>query len=224
MSATRPSIPRPPASMLWFLYIAAGIGCPEIGRLYQRDAKTVLWWLRQAGIPTRARGANQSVWLSPGHRMNLGRKRSRAERLAIREATMRRGGVPYLRNGVHWLHTVPRETNPNWKGGATPERQEFYRSPEWKAACTTVWQRANACCERCGLDFRTVDRNVQRFHLHHVVSFAVRELRAEPSNLVLLCRPCHLWVHSAANVAREFLQQAEAQRATPTLFDLEEAA
>lgn len=31
------------------------------------------------------------------------------------------------------------------------------------------------------------------------------ELRAVPSNLALLCRPCHLWVHSRQNVNREFL-------------------
>lgn len=223
---------RPPASMLWFLYVAAGLGCPDIGRIYRRDPSTIRLWLVGAGIQTRPRGSDKRQWLKSGHRMNLGRKRSREERLAIRAATIRRGGVPYLRNGKHWLHTVPPEQNPNWRGGATPERQEFYRSPEWRSACCAVWKRANACCERCGLDFRTVDRKrVGAFHVHHIVRFEVRELRAEPSNLALLCRPCHLWVHSAANVEREFhrdaiwyCQQAEQQRATPSLFDLEEAA
>lgn len=215
---------RPPSSMLWWLYVAEGLGCPDIGRIYQRDATTVRLWLVKSGIPTRPRGSDQRQWIKPGNQLCLGRKRPRHERLAIREATMRRGGVPYLRNGKHWLHTVPAEQNPNWKGGATPERQEFYRSPEWKAACVAVWKRADACCERCRLDFRTLDRRTARFHVHHIVSFAVRELRAVPSNLALLCRPCHLWVHSSANVERAFLKQAEGERATPSLFDLEEAA
>ncbi|MDZ4254117.1 MAG: hypothetical protein U1A72_16240, partial [Sulfuritalea sp.] len=148
---------RPPASLLWFLYVAAGLGCPDIGRLYKRDPKTVFWWLRQACIPTRARGADQRQWLKPGHHMNLGRKRTADEVRNIRAATMRRGGVPYMRGGKHWLRTVPREANPNWKGGITAERQAFYATSEWKAACCAVWARADACCERCCLDSRTVD-------------------------------------------------------------------
>lgn len=223
MSRTLSTIERPPASLLWWLYVSEGMGCPEIARMYERDGKTVFWWLKQAGIQTRPRGSDKRVWLKPGHSMNLGRKRTASERQSIREATMRRGGVPYLRNGVHWLKDLPPDANPNWKGGATPERQEFCRSPEWKAAVRTVWRRANACCERCGLDWRTVDRKTTpTFPLHHIVSFAVRELRAVPSNLVLLCRPCHLWVHSRANVERQFLEQAERSQATPSLFDFDE--
>lgn len=48
---------RPPASLLWFLYVAAGMGCPEIGRLLERDATTVRLWLVRAGVQTRARGS-----------------------------------------------------------------------------------------------------------------------------------------------------------------------
>lgn len=71
MSATRSSTARPPASLLWWLYVAEGMGCPAIGALFERDPKTVLWWLRQAGIPTRPRGSDRRQWLKPGHRMNL---------------------------------------------------------------------------------------------------------------------------------------------------------
>jgi len=39
------------------------------------------------------------------------------------------------------------------------------------------------------------------------VSFAVRELRAVVDNLVLLCRPCHLWVHSNANTQKLYLKE-----------------
>ena len=41
---------------------------------------------------------------------------------------------------------------------------------------------------------------------HHVASFAVVELRMEVSNLVLLCEPCHYWVHGADNTLREFIE------------------
>lgn len=39
------------------------------------------------------------------------------------------------------------------------------------------------------------------------MSFAVRELRAVVDNLVLLCRLCHLWVHSNANTQKLYLKE-----------------
>jgi predicted HNH restriction endonuclease len=47
------------------------------------------------------------------------------------------------------------------------------------------------------------------FHIHHVVSFMVRELRAEPDNLVLLCKKCHLFVHSRKNKTSEFIKELD---------------
>lgn len=206
MSATKSKIARPDVATLRRLYSDEKRGCPEIGRLYERDAKTVLWWLRQAGIPTRKRGQNKAVQFKKGERSRFAGRRHTPEALPkVREATIRRGGVPYLRNGQHWLKGQPPSANGRWLGGVTPERQAFYRSPEWKAACVIVWHRADARCERCGKDHRTIDRKKDRFHVHHIVSFAVRALRAEPTNLALLCWDCHLFVHSKANVKREFL-------------------
>jgi len=94
--------------------------------------------------------------------------------------------------------------NPNWQGGIAPERQAFYSSREWKSACAEVWKRDNATCQRCGL--RCKKRSHGTFHIHHIVGFADKELRANPSNLVLLCRPCHHFVHSKENVSREYLR------------------
>lgn len=214
MPRTSSIIPRPPAAFLRALYIDQQLGCPDIGRLFERDAKTVLYWLRQAGIQTRPRGSDQRQHFRKGGdpRSFAGTKHSAETRLKI--AASSAGRKPYLRDGQHWLRTVPADQNPNWKGGCTPERQEFYRTAEWKAACRAVWRRANACCERCDLDWRTVDRETEpTFHVHHIVSFQVKALRAVVSNLVLLCRPCHLWVHSNANAGREFLAPAESSLA-----------
>lgn len=226
MSATKSLVARPSADVLRDLYVTRGIGCPDIGRMFQRDPKTVFWWLRQAGIQTRARGSNPGPQFKKGDRGAFsGRRHSAASRQRIRASTVADGRVPYLRDGVHWLKGVPASLNPNWKGGITPDRQTFYRSREWKAVSVAVWTRANGCCERCGLDLRAVDRReVGTFHVHHIVAFAVRELRAEVTNLALLCRECHWFVHSAANVGHEYLKQADREMATPSLFDLEEAA
>ncbi|MDM0054066.1 HNH endonuclease [Variovorax fucosicus] len=226
MPATHSPYPRPAAQQLAQLYTTMGFSCPDIGWLYERDAKTVHYWLRQAGIPTRTRGSNTAVHFKTGERSAFAGRRHTPESIAkVKASTIADGRVPYLRGGQHWLKGLPPDANPNWKGGATPERQEFYRSAEWKVAVKAVWQRANACCERCALDWRTVDRSsTPTFHLHHRVSFAVRELRAAVGNLVLLCRPCHLWVHSSANVDRHFLLATERDPSAPNLFDMEEVA
>lgn len=200
---------RPAREWLEREYVQRERGCPDIGRELGRDASTIRLWLVEAGIPTRGRGRTRE---SAANRLKgQGALRGRGHRVEsiekIRAATLARGGVPYLRDGVHWLKDAPAEANPNWKGGLTPERQAFYRTPEWKTAVVAVWRRADACCERCGLDHRQV-RGEQTFHVHHVVSFAMRELRAIVSNLRLLCPACHRFVHSRANVHRELLGEA----------------
>jgi hypothetical protein len=91
--------------------------------------------------------------------------------------------------------------NPNWRGGISPERQGFYASFDWKQTVRAVWKRDEARCQRC--NSKAVRRS--EFHIHHIVSFAIRELRTELTNLVLLCTPCHQWVHSRSNVASMFL-------------------
>lgn len=88
--------------------------------------------------------------------------------------------------------------NPHWLGGITPERQALYSSQEWAKAVKAVWKRDRHVCQRCG-------KSDDKMHIHHIVTFAVVELRAEPSNLVLLCGKCHRWVHSRKNVNHEWI-------------------
>lgn len=217
MSATTSIYPRPAPARLAMLYTEMGLGCPDIGWLYDRDPKTVHVWLRSAGIPTRPRGSDPAQWFKRGGgdpRSFSGTKHSDATKKRISVSS--KGRTPYLRDGQHWLHTVAPDQNPNWKGGATPERQEFYRSPEWKRAVKSVWKRENGCCQRCALDWRIVDRaTTPSFHIHHLVSFATRELRASVENLALLCRPCHYWVHSNANVDGLFIKKSTEALCTP---------
>lgn len=91
--------------------------------------------------------------------------------------------------------------NPRWRGGVTPERQAIYASREWATAVKAVWKRDRATCQRCGA---RKDKS-NRFHIHHIGSFAdFPALRTDVDNLVLLCHPCHSWVHSKANKGGEF--------------------
>ena len=91
--------------------------------------------------------------------------------------------------------------NPNWKGGVTPERQTFYNSKEWREVVPKVWKRDKATCQKC----KHKKTEGDEFHIHHIISFEVEELRMVLSNLVLLCSDCHHWVHSNANVNNEFI-------------------
>ena len=95
------------------------------------------------------------------------------------------------------------ELNPNWRGGVTTERQAFYTGRAWKVACSAVWKRDRAKCCRCGLG--RDDSPDMPMHIHHIESFAVVAKRADIANLVLLCEVCHHFVHSKANVHREYL-------------------
>ena len=89
-----------------------------------------------------------------------------------------------------------------WKGGITPERQGFYASPDWAVAVKAVWKRDKAICQRCGKRARGQKGS---FHIHHRITFAVRDIRANIDNLVLLCRTCHLWAHSKANSKKVYI-------------------
>lgn len=94
------------------------------------------------------------------------------------------------------------EKNPAWRGGVTPLRQKLYKSMLWKKTVKAVYQRDNYLCVRCG----TSKLKKVQFHAHHIKLFATHPtLRFDLANLVTLCDSCHRWVHSNANVHKEFL-------------------
>lgn len=193
------------------LYWDRELSCVDIGKLVRRDPKTVWAWMRKVGIPTRQRAKTpQTKPFIRGHKLGIGRRHTDAAKEAIRKARILDGSKGlFLPNGDHVLKGRTGPDHPSWKGGATPERQAFYASDEWKSACVEVWHRADAYCERCGKDHRTIDRTKTHFCVHHIASFAeFPDLRATPQNLALLCRPCHLWVHSRANSKKEFIHES----------------
>lgn len=125
----------------------------------------------------------------------------------LRKHNILRREMSNIRSKKHWglageqngMYGRTGENSSNWKGGITPERQEFYISDEWKKACSEVYKRDNAQCQRCG--------NKDNLHVHHIVTFANKELRADINNLVLLCAKCHRFVHSKKNNNREYTRE-----------------
>jgi hypothetical protein len=98
------------------------------------------------------------------------------------------------------MYGVVGDKHPGWRGGVTPERQALYSSTEWAKASRIVWKRDGGKCRRCEKRYGECS-----IHIHHVESFANREKRSDPSNLILLCYDCHRFVHSKKNVNKEYI-------------------
>lgn len=188
-------------------YWVIGQTCNDIAREIGKDPKTVWKWMKDHGIPTKPRGHDERQHFKPGHDICVGRSHSEETKEKIRQARVRDGSKGlFLPNGDHVLKGRRGRDHPSWQGGSIPIRNAFYASEEWKSACVTVWHRDDAKCQNCGLDHRTIDRKERSFHVHHIKGFARNpDLRAEPSNLILLCDLCHRWVHSRANADKKFI-------------------
>lgn len=187
-------------------YVKNGLDCVQIGRIVKRDPKTVWNWLRDFGIPTRPRGSNPPPHTGSGEDNPFyGKKHSPETRKLLSDMAKEDGRVPYDPEIGSYMKGRKGQDTPGWKGGITPERQALYSSVEWGDAVKVVWARADAKCERCGKSHNATARGT--FHIHHIVGFANRELRAIPSNLVLLCKECHRFVHSKKNINHELIKE-----------------
>lgn len=170
--------PQPWWKRSWLLeqYVALGRSAAEIARDGGVTENAILFWLTKHKVKTR---------------------------------TMRE-----VRATKHWgasgvdnpMWNKFGELNPSWKGGVTGERQAFYVSRAWRAACAAVWKRDGATCRRCGLVHK--DTPDMPMHIHHIESFANATLRADIGNLVLVCEACHRFIHSKRNARREYLPQS----------------
>lgn len=184
-------------------YLTQGLDCTQISKIVGRDSKSVWNWLRGFGIETRKRGTTGNHVYSIGVPRALSEIGRKSLSDHARAARLNDGRRPYLKDGKHWLHHEG-AVHPGWKGGVTPDRQAIYSSQEWKDVVKAVWKRDGYACVRCKSDLR---HKRGKCAIHHIESFAVSEaLRTTTSNLVLLCKPCHLWVHSRENVNQEFIK------------------
>lgn len=184
-------------------YLVKMMDCTQIAKIVNRDPKSVWNWLQAFGIPCRPRGSNHAQLPKDGSSFR-GKNHTEEYKQAQRDRRLADGHVPYLKNGQHWLKEEGAQS-PAWKGGITPERQAFYATEEWKECVKQVWRRDDALCRVCKLDHRFIERGNPRYDIHHIDSFMIKERRAVLDNLVLLCQPCHKWIHSLKNTERRYL-------------------
>lgn len=83
--------------------------------------------------------------------------------------------------------------------------QKLLNSREWGEVKRIVWQRAGGLCERCkreGIAERGVPYITPGVDCHHKIPVEsakteeeMRRLAYDPSNIELLCIPCHIKTH-----------------------------
>lgn len=196
-----------PVDEVWLRqkYLVEGLSTYDIGKIVGRNPKQVFQWLKGYGIPTRPRGENlkgKDGYMKRKGVPNpfLGKHHTDETRATLSVAASK--PKPYLRGERNGMHGRRGKDNPNYRGGNTPERQRIYASGEWIAVVRFVYARDNYTCARCGKK----KGGKHSLHAHHIKSWAEHpELRLNADNLITLCRPCHLWVHSNANANREFI-------------------
>lgn len=185
-------------------YVDQGKGAYQIGREIGRDGKRVWEWIVDYGIETRKRGHNHDENLIKDGSAFRGKRHTQETKNLLSDMAKADGRVPWGKGNEPYWRGVKGKDHPSFRGGITPERQAVYSTPEWAEAVKAVWKRDAAKCQRCGKHHNTT-KHRGTFHIHHIVSFQVKELRLDPGNLILLCRPCHLWVHSRKNTKNQFI-------------------
>ena len=187
-------------------YLTNGKSADQIAREIKRDPKRVWEWIRDYGIPTRPRGTDYGQSYKKGHKIGVGRKVSDETRKKMSDIAKQDGRVPWGKNNKpYWIGLIGKN-HPTYKGGLTPERQQFYSSIEWVEVVKKVWERDNAICKNCEKHHNET-KHRGTFHIHHIVSFQIKEFRAELDNLVLLCDTCHRWVHSRKNIEKKYIKE-----------------
>lgn len=177
----------------------------QIAQEIGRNSKRVWEWMRDYGFEMRTRGHDTSHLPKDG-RSFRGKKHTTATKKRLKEIAIADGRLPYKPEVGSYMIGRSGKDHPSWKGGLTPERQAVYCSPEWCESVKVVWSRDNAICRRCGAHHND-EKNRGNFHIHHIISFQVREFRTDPNNLILVCKPCHKWIHSKNNLTKEFIQE-----------------
>lgn len=189
-------------------YVNKNKSANEIAKDIKRDPKRVWEWIRDYGIETRKRGHNYKDNLVQDGSSFLGRKHRLETKKKMSEIAKNDNRVPWGKNNKHPLKGCKPENHPNYKGGLTPERQSFYSSQEWCEAVKKVWSRDKAICQRCKKHHNEAN-NRGTFHIHHIISFQIREFRSDINNLVLLCDKCHRWIHSNKNINKEYIKEVQ---------------
>lgn len=187
-------------------YLTQGKSANQIAKEIGRDSKRVWEWIVNYGLDTRSRGHNYHKNLVMDGSSFRGKRHTDKTKMRLSELAKTDGRLPWGKNNEPYWKGKTGEKHPAFKGGLTPERQAVYSSQEWVQAVKDVWYRDNATCQHCGKHHNEAGSR-GTFHIHHIISFQVKEFQTDVNNLVLLCKECHKFVHSKKNVHKIFIKE-----------------
>ena len=105
----------------------------------------------------------------------------------------KRKGVPLSPEKYKYFVTnrivLKGENHPSWKGGVS-KRQS--RKPNWDKYQKLCRERDNNTCQKCGVTKEITGQNMDVHHIVSYHSFEDKKLANQLSNLISLCRVCHL--------------------------------
>jgi hypothetical protein len=94
--------------------------------------------------------------------------------------------------------------NHNYVDGSSPERSRMYARSEGKEFLRTALRIGGYKCAKC----EAGQAKANPLQVHHLKAWAGNpSLRFDLSNVAVLCRKCHLFVHSKKNINREFIHE-----------------
>lgn len=158
---------------------------------------------RAYGIPSRPRGYNLTGAQRPAIDYGFFRDKTHTAGVRARISAAAQRQVNRPSGQFHPYFGAFGARNPNYRHGDSPERQRLYSTYAWRCLIEWVYIRDGGQCQKCGIHIEAEEK--QRHH-HHIFGFEeYPDLRLDPDNVVLMCRGCHEWLHSAANVKRIWL-------------------
>ena len=111
----------------------------------------------------------------------------------VKISAERRKGVPLSPEKYKYFVTNRKvlcgELHPSWKGGVS-KRQS--RKPNWDKYQKLCRERDSDTCQKCGITKMEVGQNMDVHHIISYHSFEDKKLANQLSNLISLCRVCHL--------------------------------
>lgn len=160
----------------------------KIGVLYNVSGVTIKKWLKKYNIPIRSyKEAHTLVDMSGENNPMYGRTGELAP------AFGRHGTKHYMFGKQHSDKTKrkisrPGATNPAWRGGITPWRNQMYKSQVYQSWRKAVFERDNYTCQMCGDD---TGHNLQAHHIRPVRHHKNDLLLFDMNNGITLCKECH---------------------------------
>ncbi len=197
-------------------YAVAGESARSIAGIYGLAPASVHRRLRRIGIAPREQGHRRRLallstdWLVEQYALgqstydiasNLGCDPKTVYRKLVDAGAQLRPRGENLAGDDNYMAT-PGVVNPNYKDGSSSERDCMKATKRYKELLRAVYARDDYTCARCGCR----GSGAGQLNAHHRRAWAGnREARFDADNLVTLCRRCHEWVHSNANVDHMFV-------------------